>query len=160
MAKTRHRWYGACVLGDTAGRQRWAERAGPDRLHTVNQLLHELAPVTGSFAQRLWELKGDQVRALEQKQDPKPATLLMESVAGRFMGDIEAFLDRRRRLLEQNQLAVDECLSLARRQIDCVLDQGSSAEWDNRFDVLTRLPEDVWSASLSNSRERAIQATR
>ena len=160
MAKTRHRWYGACVLGDTAGRKRWAERVGPDRLRTLNHLLHELAPVTGSFAQRLWELKGDQVRALEQKQDPKPATLLMESVAARFLGDIEAFLDRRRRLLEQNQLAIDECLNLARRQIDRVLDPGSPAEWDNRFDVLMRLPEDVWSASLLKSRESAIQAAR
>ena len=160
MAKTRHRWYGACALGDTVGRKGWAERAGPDRLRTLNRLLHELAPVTGSFAQRLWELKGDQVRALEQKQDPRPTTRLMESMAGRFVGDIEAFLDRRRRLLEQNQLAIDECINLARRQIDRVLDQGSPAEWDNRFDVLMRLPEDVWSASLSNSRESAIQATR
>ena len=160
MAKTRHRWYGACALGDTVSRKRWAERAGPDRLRTLNRLLHELAPVTGSFAQRLWELKGDQVRALEQKQDPRPTTRLMESMAGRFVGDIEAFLDRRRRLLEQNQLAIDECINLARRQIDRVLDQGSPAEWDNRFDVLMRLPEDVWSASLSNSREGAIQATR
>ncbi len=160
MAKTRHRWYGACVLGDTAGRKRWAERVGPDRLRTLNHLLHELAPVTASFAHRLWELKGDQVRALEQKQDPKPATLLMESVAARFLGDIEAFLDRRRRLLEQNQLAIDECLNLARRQIDRVLDPGSPAEWDNRFDVLMRLPEDVWSASLLKSRESAIQAAR
>ncbi|TMD22911.1 MAG: helix-turn-helix transcriptional regulator [Chloroflexi bacterium] len=160
MARTRHRWYGACALGDTVNRKRWTERVGPDRLRTLNQLLHELAPVTGSFAQRLWELKGDQVRALEQKQDPKPATLLMESMAGRFMGDIEAFLERRRRLLEQNQLAIDECLNLARRQIDRVLDQGSPAAWDNRFDVLMRLPEDVWSASLSNSRAGALQATR
>ena len=160
MAKTRHRWYGACTLGDTVGRTRWAERTGPGRLRTLDHLLHELAPVTASFAQRLWELKGDQVRALEQKQDPRPTTRLMESMAGRFVGDIEAFLDRRRRLLEQNQLAIDECINLARRQIDRVLDQGSPAEWDNRFDVLMRLPEDVWSASLSNSRDSAIQATR
>jgi len=160
MAKTEHRWYGACVLGDTVGRKRWAERAGPNRLRTVNHLLHELAPVSGLFAHRLWELKGDQVRALEQKQDPKPATRLMGALAARFMGDIETFLDRRRRLLEQNQLAIDECLNLARRQIDRVLEQDSPAAWDNRFDVLMRLPEDVWSASLSNSRESAIQATR
>ena len=160
MAKTVHRWYGACVLGDTLGRKRWAERAGPGRLRALNHLLHELAPVSGSFAQRLWELKGDQVRALEQKQDPKPATRLMETLAGQFMGDIETFLDRRRRLLEQNQLAIAECLNLARRQIDRVLEQSSPAEWDNRFDVLMRFPEDVWSASLSNSRESAIQAGR
>ena len=160
MAKTRHRWYGACVLGDTVGRKRWAERAGPERLRTLNHLLHELATVSGAFAQRLWELKGHQVRALEQKQDPRPATRLMEAAAGRFMDDIEAFLNRRRRLLEQNQLAIDECLNLARRQVDRVLDQSSPGEWDNRFDVLMRLPEDVWSASLSNSRESAIQATR
>ena len=84
----------------------------------------------------------------------------METLAGRFMADIEAFLDRRRHLLEQHQLAIDECLNLARRQIDRVLEQDSPAAWDIRFDVLMRLPEDVWSASLSNSRESAIQATR
>ncbi len=84
----------------------------------------------------------------------------MGALAARFMGDIETFLDRRRRLLEQNQLAIDECLNLARWQIDRVLEQDSPAAWDNRFDVLMRLPEDVWSASLSNSRESVTQATR
>src|SRR3989442_10934202 len=133
MAKTVHRWYGACVLGDTLGRKRWAERAGPGRLRALNHLLHELAPVSGSFAQRLWELKGDQVRALEQKQDPKPATRLMETLAGQFMGDIEAVLNRRRRMLEENQLAINECLNLARSKIDRVLEQDSSASIGNRF---------------------------
>ncbi len=158
VSKTAHRWYGACVLGDTVSRKRWAERAGPDRLRTLNQLLHELAPVSGPFAQRLWELKGDQVRALEQRQDPKPAARLMAALAGRFMGDIETVLNRRRRLLEQNQLAINECLNLARRQIDRVLEQDSSAAWDNRFDVLMRFPEDVWSPLPSNSRDSAIHA--
>ena len=145
MSKTEHRWYGACVLGGTVARKRWAEWAGPDRLRILDFLLHEMAPVSGPFAQRLWELKGDQVRALEQKQDPKPAARLMEALAGRFIGDVETFLNRRRRLLEENQLAINGCLNLAHRQIDRVLEQGSSAAWDKRFDVLMRFPEDAWS---------------
>src|SRR5690348_5150239 len=47
MAKTEHRWYGGCVLGGIVGRKRWAEWAGPGVLHALNDLMHELAPVTG-----------------------------------------------------------------------------------------------------------------
>jgi hypothetical protein len=82
----------------------------------------------------------------------------MEALASGFMRDVETFLNRRHRLLEQNQFAINECLNLARRQIDHVLEQGSSAAWDNRFDLLMRFPEDVWSPLPSNSLESAIQA--
>jgi DNA-binding CsgD family transcriptional regulator len=160
MAKTEHRWYGACVLGGIVGRQRWAEWAGPGVVRALNDMTHELAPVTGPCAQRLWELKGDQVRALERNLDPRPATRSMEAVAGRFMRDIETFLNRRRSLLEQHHLAIDEYLDVARRLIDRVLDQGSPATWDDRFDALMRFPEDVWSVSPSTSPGSAIQARR
>jgi DNA-binding CsgD family transcriptional regulator len=157
-ATTEHRWYGACVLGDTAVRQRWAEQAGPDRLRAINQLLHEMARISGPFAQRLWELKGHQARALERKQDPTPATQSMGTLAGRFMADLETFLNRRRTLLVRHQLAITECLELARWLIDKVVEQGSPAVWDERFDTLVRFPADVWSAAPSNSPESATHA--
>ena len=160
MAKTEHRWYGGCMLGGIAGRKRWAGWAGPGVLRALNDLTHGLAPVTGPFAQRLWQLKGDQVRALERNLDVGPATRSMEAVAARFMRDIETFFSRRRWLLEQNHIAIDECLAVARRLIDRVLDQGSPAAWDNRFDALMRFPEDVWSLSPSTSPGSAIQARR
>lgn len=160
MAKTDYRWYGGCLVGGIVGRKRWAEWARPGVLRALNRLMHELAPVTGPFAQHLWGLKGDQVRALERNLDPTPATRSMEAVAGRFMRDLETFLEQRRWLLEQNQLAIDECLDVARRLIDRVLDQGSPAAWDNRFDALLRFPEDVWSLSPFTSPGSAMQARR
>lgn len=159
-AKTEHRWYGACVLGGTVSRKRWAERVGPERVREINDLLHELAAVSGPFARRLSELKGDQARALEHKQGPVPATRLMDALADRFIGDIEAVLNRRRDLLEQKHVAVGECLDLARQLIDRVLEEGSPPAWDSRFDALMRFPEDIWSALPSTSPERAIQARR
>ena len=160
MAKKEHRWYGACVLGDAIGRERWAKQAGPDRIRTLNDLLHDLAPVSGPFAQRLWELKGDQARALERNEDPRSATQRMEALSDRFIADIWTVLNRRRDLLKQNQLAIDECVDQARRLIDGVLEQASPAVWDNRFDALMRFPADVWSLLPSNSAESARQAGR
>lgn len=160
VAKTENRWYGACVLGDEVDRRRWAEVIGRGRIRTLNHLLHELAPATGPFAQRLWELKGDQVRALERKQDPKPATQSMEALADRFIDYFETFLKWHRDVLEQNQLAIDDCVDLARRLIDRVLDQGSPGTWDDRFDALIRFPKDLWSGASSRSPASAIQAKR
>ena len=144
IAKTDYRWYGACVLGDTVGRSRWADRAGRHRVRMINQLLNELAPLSGHFAPRLWKLKDDQVRALARGQDPSPAAGLMEALAGRFIRDLERFFNGHRRLLEANELASDECLSLARTLIDRIVDPGSPPAWDERFDALMRFPEDLW----------------
>jgi DNA-binding CsgD family transcriptional regulator len=160
VASTQNRWYGACVLGDAVDRQRWAEWIGPNRIRLMNQLAHELAPATGPFTQRLWELKGDQARALQYREDPGPATKSMEALTGRFLDYIEAYLNWNRLLLEQNQLAIVECVDLARRLIDRVLDQGSPAAWDDRFDALLRFPKDLWTAMPSNLPASAIQARR
>ena len=160
MARREHRWYGACVLGDATGRERWAKQAGPDRIRTLNQLLHDLATVSGPFAQRLWELKGDQARALQRNEDPRSATQRMEALSDRFIGDIGTVFNRRRGLLKQNQLAIDECVDQARRLIDGVLEQASPAVWDSRFDALMRFPADVWSLLPSNSAESALRAGR
>jgi len=155
MAKTEYRWYGACVLGDSIGRERWAKQAGPDRLRTLNHLQHDLAPVTGPFAQRLWELKGDQARALQRNEDPRSATQRMEALSDRFIGDIGTVLNRRRGLLKQNWLSIDECVDQARRLIEGVLEQASPAVWDSRFDALMRFPADVWSPLPADSAEGA-----
>ena len=158
IEKTDYRWYGACVLGDVVGRNRWAERAGLYRVRMINHLLTELAPLSGHLAQRLWKLKGDQARALAQNLDPSPATKLMGTLAGRYVGDLEAFFEGHRRLLEANQLAIDESLARARSLIDRILEPGSPAAWDDRFDVLMGFPEDVWAELPSDSREDASHA--
>ncbi|HYY45893.1 MAG TPA: hypothetical protein VE951_02435, partial [Candidatus Angelobacter sp.] len=124
----------------------------------INHLLTELAPLSGHLAQRLWKLKGDQARALAQNLDPSPATKLMGTLAGRYVGDLEAFFEGHRRLLEANQLAIDESLARARSLIDRILEPGSPAAWDDRFDVLMGFPEDVWAELPSDSREEASQA--
>jgi len=150
MAKTEHRWYAACVLGDAIGRAHWAKQAGPDRILTLNRLLHDLAPVSGPFAQRLWELKVDQARAVERNEDPGSAIQRMEALSDGFIGAIRTVLNRRRGLLKENQLAIEECLDHARRLIDGVLEQAPPAVWDNQFDALMRFPADLWSLLPSN----------
>jgi DNA-binding CsgD family transcriptional regulator len=152
-ARTEDRWYGACVLGDAVDRQRWAEWIGADRTHVLNQLIHELAPATGPFAQRLWELKGEQARALERNEDTGPATELMEALASRFIDYLESFLNWHRSQLGRNQLPIDECLSYAQRLIDRVLDKASPGSWDERFDALVSFPKDVWRADAVGETE-------
>jgi DNA-binding CsgD family transcriptional regulator len=160
LPKAVHRRYGACDVGDAVARERWAASAGSERLRTVNDLLHELAPVTAEFAQGLWELKGEQKRAVLRKQDPMVVTDRMAALASRFMGEIGTFLNRRRTLLEQNQLATNECMTLARRLIDSVLEPASPAAWDGRFDALVRFPADAWPAVPSTVPEGTAQPTR
>jgi DNA-binding CsgD family transcriptional regulator len=160
LAKAEYRRYGACNIGDAVARERWAARAGSERLRIVNDLLHELAPMTAEFAQGLWELKGDQKREVLRKHDPMVVTDRMAALATRFMGEIGTFLNRRRTLLEQNQLAIDECLTLAQRLIDNVVEPGSPAAWDGRFDALVRFPADAWSALPSTLPEVASKLER
>jgi len=157
LATAEHRHYAACDIGDAVARERWAAGAGSERLRTLNHLLHELAPVSAAFAQRLWELKREQKRALARKQDPSESAQRMATVASRFMEEIEALLNREHRLLERNQLSADACLDLARRLIDSVSEPGSPAAWDGRFDALVRFPADAWSALRTPLPEAASQ---
>jgi DNA-binding CsgD family transcriptional regulator len=146
VATAEHRHYGACDIGDAVARERWAARAGSERLRTLDHLLHELAPVSAAFAQRLWEFKREQHRALARKHDPAESAQRMATLAASFMEEIETLLNRHRRLLERNQLSADACLDLAQRLIDSVLEPGSPAAWDGRFDALVRFPADAWLA--------------
>lgn len=155
-----HRWYGACRVGDTIARRRWADAAGPERLHAINQILEELAPLTGPFARRLWELKAEQVRTMEANENPALTTRLLEALGRRFVDDLEGFLSRHRGVLEQFELAIDGCLTYARQLIDHVIQPGAPGDWDSRFDVLTRFPEDLWAESLATLGNFGTQAKR
>ena len=154
---TENRWYGACVLGTAVDRKRWAEQVGPHRVRMINLLLHELAPSSDQFVRQLWALKADEVRAVTQKQDSRPSRQSMEELADRFIADLESFVNVHRRLLDDNDLASDACLDLARQLIDRVTAQRSS-DWNETFDGLMRLPEDVWPASPSAIHARPASA--
>jgi hypothetical protein len=145
IAETRNRWYAACILGNAERRRRWVRDVGSVRVRQLNELIHDLATITGPRAQRLWELKSEQMRALDQKQDPTPATRSMEELAARFMSQIEAFLVDKRDLLDANDLPLDALLDLARLMIGRMLEPGwPPATWDIPNDVLVRFPADVW----------------
>lgn len=157
VPRTENRWYGACVLGNAVDRKRWAEQVGPHRVRMMNLLLHELAPLCDRFVRQLWALKADEVRAVTRQQDSKPSRQSIEVLADRFLDDLESFVNVHRRLLQDNELASDACLDLARQLIDRVKAQRSS-EWNDTFNALMRMPEDVWPASRSALHERPALA--
>jgi DNA-binding CsgD family transcriptional regulator len=140
------RWFAACAVGVPAARERWAAEHGrDDRLRATDSLAQELASLTGPVALRFWELKQDQAEAVRERRDATPATRAMEALSERFLNELEMVLQRRRTRLNEAGLSIDGCLRFARATIDRLLPEQAPAGWDDRFDVLMRLPEDAWS---------------
>lgn len=139
------RWYAACDLGTGPARERYAQETGTERLTLINQLVHDLAPITMRYTQRLWQLKHEQVLTLEMRGDPSPVTQSMQVVAREFVHDVDAVLEARRPLLERVDYPQGLALDHLRELLDRVLSQLSPGEWDDRFDALMRFPEDGWS---------------
>src|SRR5438445_9616877 len=65
----RHRWYGACGLGDAEARRRWAAEVGSKRLARIGELQRLMGEAIRGDLQRLWELKGQQLQAFRAGAD-------------------------------------------------------------------------------------------
>src|ERR1700737_4105231 len=66
----RHRWYGGCALGDADARRRWARQVGVARLEKIRAVQAQLGRASAPYSQRLWALKGQQLRAVHDNADP------------------------------------------------------------------------------------------
>src|SRR5438874_865994 len=79
----RHRWYGACALGSSDARSRWARQVGVARLDRIRAMQRELGAAIAPYTTRLWELKGQQLRAFRDSVDAGPATVELRRLAGK-----------------------------------------------------------------------------
>jgi hypothetical protein len=147
IATADHRWYAACELGSGGSRERYAQQVTPGRLALINELIHEVAPITARHTLHLWELKRNQVRALEERGDPFPITQAMQALCAEFVGEMGRFLADQPSLLERADLTSGRALDFLRAILDRVVAPLSPAVWDVRFEALMRFPEDVLTAS-------------
>src|SRR3989440_4108238 len=91
----RHRWYGACALGSSDARSRWARQVGVARLERIRAMQRELGAAVAPYTTRLWELKGQQLRAFRDSVDAGPATVELRRLARKMTAELDQFLQKR-----------------------------------------------------------------
>src|SRR5437868_3024141 len=91
----RHRWYAACALGNRDARSRWVRQIGGARLERIRAIQRQLGAATAPYTARLWDLKGQQLRAFRDGRDAGPATTELRGLAGEMTGELDRFLRER-----------------------------------------------------------------
>jgi hypothetical protein len=141
----RHRWYGACVLGNSDARGRWARQVGIARLERIRAVQRELGAAIASYTTRLWELKGQQLRAFRDSTDATLVTDDLRRLATQMAGELDQFLQRRSAAFAEIDLPVDSARKLIQIAIDRFIDTKYAAEisFEVPEDILQRFPEPV-----------------
>jgi hypothetical protein len=141
----RYRWYAACVLGNAEARTGWAREVGVARLERIRAVQRELSAATAPYTTRLWELKGQQLRALRDGHDAEPATTELRQLAGQMTAELDQFLRERSSVFAEVDMPIDAARQLIIVAIDRFIDTQFAAEvsFDVPDDVLRRFPEPV-----------------
>src|ERR1700681_4573037 len=141
----RHRWYGACALGDPGARSRWARQVGVARLERIRAVQRELSAAIAPFTTRLWELKGQQLRAFHDGGDAGPATLALQGLASKMTAELDEFLHKRNAAFAEIDMPIDAARKLIQVAIDRFIDTRYASEisFEVPDDILERFPEPV-----------------
>lgn len=141
----RHRWYAACALGDAEARRRWAREVGVGRLQRIRAVQRELGAAIAPYSTRLWELKGQQLRASRDGRDTEPATSELRQLAHRMMEALSNFVDEHDPALAEIDMPVDATVQLMRAALDRFVETQFAAEvsFEVPDDLLQRFPEPV-----------------
>jgi hypothetical protein len=141
----RHRWYGACALGNSDARSRWARQVGVVRLARIRAVQRELGAAIAPYTTRLWELKGQQLRAIRDGRDAVPATLELRGLAGKMTAELDEFLSKRGAAFAEIDMPVDAASKLVQVAIDRFIDTQYASEisFEVPDDILQRFPEPV-----------------
>lgn len=141
----RHRWYAACALGNAEARSGWARQVGVARLERVRAVQREQGAATAPYTTRLWELKGQQLRAFRDGRDAGPATTELRRLAGQKTAELDQFLRERSSAFTEIDMPIEAARQLIVVAIDRFIDTQFAAEisFDVPDDVLQRFPEPV-----------------
>jgi hypothetical protein len=152
----RHRWYAACSLGDAAARHGWASEVGVARLERIRAIQQQLGSAIAPYSARLWELKGQQLRAFRDGSDADPATEALRGLAGQMTAHLQSFLEEHSTAFTDIDMPVDAALRLISVAIDRFIDTKFAAEvsFEVPDDVLQRFPEPVRTFFRPSSAER------
>jgi hypothetical protein len=141
----RHRWYGACAVGTAEARRRWAREVGVSRLHRIRTVQRELGIAIAPYNARLWELKGQQLRAIHDGRDPAEATAELRRLAGAMTADLDAFLKEKSHTFADIDMPIDAAKQLIQVAVERFIDTQFATEvsFEVPDDVLARFPEPV-----------------
>ena len=141
----RHRWFAACSLGDDGARRRWANEVGVARLERIRAIQRQLGAAIAPYSARLWELKGQQLRAFRDGQDAGTATDALRSLASQMTAHLQTFLEEHSTAFTDIDMPVDAALRLITVAIDRFIDTKFAAEvsFEVPDDVLRRFPQPV-----------------
>jgi multidrug efflux pump subunit AcrA (membrane-fusion protein) len=141
----RHRWYAACALGDAEARRRWVRELGVGRLERIRTLQRETADVMEPYSPRLWELKGEQLRALRDSRDASAITAQLRELGNQVATSLGTFLAQRQQAFAEVDLPIDAARNLIQVAIDRFIDTQFSSEvsFEVPDDALQRFPEAV-----------------
>jgi hypothetical protein len=141
----RHRWYGACGLGDPDARSRWARQVGVARLERIRAVQRELGAAIAPFTTRLWELKGQQLRAFHDGGDAGPATMALQGLASEMTATLDDFLQKRSAAFAEIDMPIDAAHKLIQVAIDRFIETKYASEisFEVPDDILQRFPEPV-----------------
>ena len=153
----RHRWYGACALGDSDARSRWARQVGVARLERIRAVQRELGAAIAPHTTRLWELKGQQLRAIRDGSDARPATAELRLLAGRVTSELDQFLHKRSAVFAEIDMPIDAAGKLIQIAIDRFIETQYASEisFEVPDNILQRFPEPVRAFFRPESRPRA-----
>jgi hypothetical protein len=141
----RHRWYGACALGDSDSRGRWAHQVGVARLERIRAMQRELGAAIAPYTNRLWELKGQQLRAIRDAADAGPATAELRRLAAKMTSELDQFLQKQSAAFAGIDMPIDAARKLILVAVDRFIDTKYAAEisFEVPDDILQRFPEPV-----------------
>ncbi|HEX9097541.1 MAG TPA: hypothetical protein VF990_15730 [Candidatus Dormibacteraeota bacterium] len=143
----RHRWYAACALGDADARRRWVREVGAARLERLRAVQRALAAAIAPYTTRLWELKGQQLRALRAGKDPELATGELRRLGGQMTDEISSFVKGHAQELAAIEMPPDATMQLVRAAVARFVDTHFATEVTLEVpeELLKRFPEPVQS---------------
>src|ERR1700736_1653300 len=141
----RHRWYGACAVGDAEARRRWAREVGVARLQRIRAVQRELGIAIAPYNARLWEVKGQQLRAIRDGRDASEATAELRRLAAQMTADLHTFLSENSHTFADIDMPIDAARQLIQVAFDRFIETQFAPEvsFEVPEDVLRRFPEPV-----------------
>ena len=141
----RYRWYAACALGDAEARRRWVRELGSVRLDRIRALQRDMGEVMSPYTPQLWNLKGQQLRALRDNRDTGAITAELRAVVSQATDALDAFLDDQQHALAEVELPMDAARKLTQMALDRFIEPQLSSEISIEVpeEILQRFPEAV-----------------
>lgn len=126
--RERHRWYGACALGEAEARSRWAAEVGTRRLGKISQLQRQVGQAISPDMQRLWKLKGQQLQVYRNGTDTAAIDAELRQLADRAIVDLTTYLRSNTQLLDEVGLPLDAMIELTQLSFDRFIEARHSSE--------------------------------